>query len=583
MDHKLQSNLNSFPILLLMCLGIFICLLDTTIMNIALPAIQNDLNTTLETSSWMLNTYTMTIAVLSIPMGRLAEIYGKMKFFILGLIIFACGSAFCGLSDNGEMLIFARFCQSLGAAILVPVATIIGVESLPLKKRHISLSLLGATQGLSTALGPSIGGLIAQNLGWNWVFFVNIPICIVALVIAFIILPFKLEKRVKAKIDWAGLILAAIGIFNLNLVLIKGNTWGWTSFTSLCCFFIFIVSLIMFIIVERKIKDPMVDLNLFKDRLYVGATLAVSSAYLFLVGVMVLLPQFLTSFQDKTEIQAALLITPISATIFIVVNFVGFLVKKIGYVIPIMIGYIIVAASYFQLEHLNTVSTVSEIIIIGVTLGIGFSFIISPATMASVSSFEGEMLTSSQSVFTMLRQIGVVLAVAIFVSSITHEVDSKKQNVISYAKEQTSNIDVSPEKRLEILKSTEKKIDTDSTFSNVIEAPTVSASERQDLIDKNVKDTLSQYPAAEQEKIKEQITNQVTNQVNQDILKVNKEIKIYTENVTSYTRKEFSSVFSIVFGHALPFIFIGLLISILYRKSKKSKVIKNKEVTALGE
>ncbi|MED4761386.1 MFS transporter, partial [Priestia megaterium] len=97
MDHKLQSNLNSFPILLLMCLGIFICLLDTTIMNIALPAIQNDLNTTLETSSWMLNTYTMTIAVLSIPIGRLAEIYGKMKFFILGLFIFACGSAFCVL------------------------------------------------------------------------------------------------------------------------------------------------------------------------------------------------------------------------------------------------------------------------------------------------------------------------------------------------------------------------------------------------------------------------------------------------------------------------------------------------------
>ena len=96
--------------------------------------------------------------------------------------------------------------MSLGASILVHVATIIGVESLPLKKRHISLSLLGATQGLSTALGPSIGGLIAQNLGWNWVFFVNIPICIVALVIAFIILPFKLEKRVKAKIDWAGLI-----------------------------------------------------------------------------------------------------------------------------------------------------------------------------------------------------------------------------------------------------------------------------------------------------------------------------------------------------------------------------------------
>ncbi|WP_257146928.1 MFS transporter [Bacillus cereus] len=566
-----------------MCLGIFICLLDTTIMNIALPAIQKDLNTTLETSSWMLNTYTMTIAVLSIPMGRLAEIYGKMKFFIIGLIIFAAGSALCGFSESGDMLIFARFCQSIGAAILVPVATIIGIESLPLNKRHISLSLLGATQGLSTALGPSIGGLIAQNLGWNWVFFVNIPICMVTLVIAFIILPFKKDIRVQAKLDWAGLILSAIGIFSLNLVLIKGNAWGWTSFVSLLCFLIFVITLITFIIVEKNSQNPMVNLNLFKDRLYVGATLAVSTGYLFLVGVMVLLPQFLTNFQEKTELQAALLITPISVTIFIVVNFVGFLVKKIGYVIPIIIGYLAVATSYFQLAHLNTSSTVSEIIVIGITLGVGFSFIISPATMASVSSFEGEMLTASQSVFTMLRQIGVVLAVAIFVSSITHEVESKKQNVISYAKEQTQDINVSPEKRLEIIENTKVRISSESTFGKVIEQPKVSVSERQDLIDKNFENSLSHYPSAAQEKVKKQITDQVTKQVDQEILIINRELKNYTDNVISYTRDEFSSVFSTVFSHALPYIFISILISIFYRKNKRLKINRIKEGTDLGE
>ncbi|WP_237982243.1 MFS transporter [Bacillus thuringiensis] len=552
-------------------------------MNIALPAIQKDLNTTLETSSWMLNTYTMTIAVLSIPMGRLAEIYGKMKFFIIGLIIFAGGSALCGFSESGDMLIFARFCQSIGAAILVPVATIIGIESLPLNKRHISLSLLGATQGLSTALGPSIGGLIAQNLGWNWVFFVNIPICMVTLVIAFIILPFKKDIRVQAKLDWAGLILSAIGIFSLNLVLIKGNAWGWTSFVSLLCFLIFVFTLITFIIVEKNSQNPMVNLNLFKDRLYVGATLAVSTGYLFLVGVMVLLPQFLTNFQEKTELQAALLITPISVTIFIVVNFVGFLVKKIGYVIPIIIGYLAVATSYFQLAHLNTSSTVSEIIVIGITLGVGFSFIISPATMASVSSFEGEMLTASQSVFTMLRQIGVVLAVAIFVSSITHEVESKKQNVISYAKEQTQDINVSPEKRLEIIENTKVRISSESTIGKVIEQPKVSVSERQDLIDKNVENSLSHYPSAAQEKVKKQITDQVTKQVDQEILIINRELKNYTDNVISYTRDEFSSVFSTVFSHALPYIFISILISIFYRKNKKLKINRIKEGTDLGE
>ncbi|MGP7818092.1 MFS transporter [Niallia sp. 01092] len=204
-------------ILVVMCLGIFVCMLDSTIMNITLPAIQEDLGTSLETSSWMLNVYTMTIAILVIPMARFADLFGKNKFYIIGLILFGVGSALCGLSDSGSMLIFSRFIQSLGASILIPCSMIIGVAAMPLEKRTLALTLFGATQVLSTAIGPSVGGIITNTLSWHWVFYVNIPICILAVILTILFLTIKNEQRVKAAIDWFGLLFSSVTIFSLNL------------------------------------------------------------------------------------------------------------------------------------------------------------------------------------------------------------------------------------------------------------------------------------------------------------------------------------------------------------------------------
>ena len=185
-------------IVFLMCLGIFLCMIDTTIMNIALPAIQSSVNTSLEKMSWVLNVYTMTIAVLAIPLGRIADIFGKAKIYSWSGDFWG-GSILCAFANTGDFLIFLVLYKVLGQTILFPTSMVIGVSAMPLAKRHVALAILGVTQGLSVAMGPVIGGIITQNLGWRWVFFVNVPVCIIGIVLCCIMLQIKMKNVLSQK------------------------------------------------------------------------------------------------------------------------------------------------------------------------------------------------------------------------------------------------------------------------------------------------------------------------------------------------------------------------------------------------
>jgi EmrB/QacA subfamily drug resistance transporter len=563
-----MKEMGGMKVVLLMCLGVFVCMLDSTIMNITLPAIQDSLHTSLETSSWMLNVYTMTIAVLAIPMARFAEMFGRNKFYIVGLFVFGLGSALCGLAESGNFLIGARFIQSFGAAILIPCSMVIGIAAMPLEKRMLPLTLLGATQGLSTALGPTVGGIITEKLGWNWVFYVNVPICLLAIVGAFAILTLKKERRIRAKIDWFGLLFSVSAIFSLNLVLIKGNSWGWGSSEAIFCYLISVISIALFIITEKKSKTPMVNLKLFHDRLFTGSVLIVSTGFIFLIGVMVLLPQFLTNFQHKTELQAALLVTPVSASIFVFSNFAGLLIKRVGYTIPVVLGFGIMGIAYYLLHYLTIDSTSKDIILLCALLGLGFSFVISSATIASSSSFEGEMLTASQSVFSMLRQVGVVLAVAIFVAGLTNNIHQKKQDVLHFATQSIEKLDVPEATKVKILSETKKSINAENR-SNKEKQVVVSSKERMQIIDRNVQIAMAAIPEEQKSAAKEMIYKKVEKQVDKEIAAKVKLLDDYSERISTYAEKRISSSFADLYKASIPFVFICCLTGIIFRVKRK--------------
>ncbi|KMY33217.1 MFS transporter [Lysinibacillus xylanilyticus] len=560
-------------IVFLMCLGIFLCMIDTTIMNIALPAIQTDVNTSLEKMSWILNVYTMTIAVLAIPLGRVADIFGKAKLYIIGLIVFGAGSALCAFANTGDFLIFSRFIQSIGAAVLFPTSMVIGVSAVPMEKRHVALGILGVTQGLSAAIGPALGGVITQNLGWRWVFFVNIPICVIGIVLCFIMLKIKNEERVIAKIDWTGLALSSFAIFFFTLVLVKGNTLGWLSNFAWICYLISATSFILFILVERKVSSPMVNLQLFKDRTFVGASIVVILSNLFLIGVTVLLPTFLTKIQHRTEMEAAFLVTPISAMIFLVSPFASLVMKKLGKVQVILVGFIVMSLAYYCLQMIGAESTNKEIIIPCMILGVGFGLVVGPITMLTASTFEGELLTASQSVVSMLRQIGIVLAVAIFVSGLTHNLSINKENVFHYAEKKVHDLHVDQAEQEQILTVTKEKIQNKDLESNIEKKQGtdhlgISQQQKESMIKEKVNNALNEVPVEYREIKQVEITNQVTKAVEEKIENINSEIKTFSDDISHYAEKEMAKSFTDLYKVNVPIILLCSLVAFMFRNRK---------------
>ncbi|MGH1284533.1 MFS transporter [Bacillus toyonensis] len=560
-------------IVFLMCLGIFLCMIDTTIMNIALPAIQSSVNTSLEKMSWVLNVYTMTIAVLAIPLGRIADIFGKAKMYVLGLVIFGGGSVLCAFANTGDFLILSRLIQSIGAAILFPTSMVIGVSAMPLAKRHVALAILGVTQGLSAAMGPVIGGIITQNFGWRWVFFVNVPICIIGIILCSIMLQIKNEERIISKIDWIGLLLSSSAIFSFTLILVKGNMWGWQSKIALSCYVISTISLILFVLVERKIHNPMVNLKLFKDRMFVGASIVVILSNLFLIGVTVLLPTFLTKIQYRTEIEAAFLVTPISAMIFFISPVAATLIKKIGKVTIILAGFLVIGLAYYWFQMIDVNSTNIEIIIPCMILGAGYGLVVGPITVLSASSFEGELLTASQSVVSMLRQVGIVLAVAIFVSNLTHNLSVNKENVYRYAEEIVRKIHVDSNQQAEILHVTKEKIEKQSIETNVEKEQNetfvgLSKEKKDELIYKKVDEALSGVPVEYRDVKREEIMSQVTKEVEKQEESIKKEVLTFSNDVNHYAQNQMAMSFTNLYKASVPIILVCALVSLLFWEGK---------------
>ncbi|MGH0424031.1 MFS transporter [Bacillus pretiosus] len=570
-------------IVFLMCLGIFLCMIDTTIMNIALPAIQTSVNTSLEKMSWILNVYTMTIAVLAIPLGRIADIFGKAKMYILGLIIFGGGSVLCAFANTGDFLIFARFIQSIGAAILFPTSMVIGVSAMPLAKRHVVLAILGVTQGLSAAMGPVIGGIITQNLGWRWVFFVNVPICILGIILCCVMLQIKNEERIISKIDWVGLLLSSTAIFSFTLILVKGNTWGWQSNIALSCYAISTISFILFVLVERKIHNPMVNLKLFQDRMFVGASLVIILSNLFLIGVTVLLPTFLTKIQGRTEIEAAFLVTPISAMIFFVSPVAATLIKKLGKVTIILSGFLVMGLSYYWLQMIDVNSTNIEIIIPCMILGVGYGLVVGPITVLSASSFEGELLTASQSVVSMLRQVGIVLAVAIFVSNLTHNLAVNKENVYRYAEKKVHNIHVDSSQQAEILQVTKEKIENQSIEPSVEKHQNktfvgLNKEKKDALIHQKVDEVLRGIPVEYRDVKREEVMNQVTKEVEKQEESIKKEVLAFSNDVNHYAQNQMAMSFTDLYKVSVPIILVFALVSLLFWEGKALSKGRRKRV-----
>ena len=240
--------------------GLFMIMLDNTVVNVALPAIQEDLGADLSELQWIVTGYALSFAALMLIGGKLADAYGRRLIFVVGIVIFTGASLWCGLADSGEMLIAARVVQGAGAALMNPATLSIIAATFPPKQRGMAIGIWAGVSALALAIGPLVGGLLTEHLSWHWIFFINVPVGVVAIAASYLLIT-ESKDETHESLDLPGLATSALGLFALTYGLIEANAYGWTSARIVGSFVVAVVSLASFVVIERRRRAPMLDLT----------------------------------------------------------------------------------------------------------------------------------------------------------------------------------------------------------------------------------------------------------------------------------------------------------------------------------
>lgn len=403
-------------------LGMFMALLDVTIVNIAIPAIITDLRTTVAHVSWVLNAYSLVLAVFFLPMGRLSDRYGQKRVFMAGLAVFTVFSLLCGLAPSIEWLIAFRAGQGVGGAALSTVSLAIVLGAFPRRQQGTAVGIWGALGTVAAAIGPTLGGLLVTYGSWHWIFFVNVPIGAIALGFAFAVIPEHRAAGASGGIDFPGIAISMTGLFMLTLALIEGNSWGWSSAAVIVLFVCSILSYPLFVWWELRAAQPMFPLKLLRIRSFTAANSAMMFIGISMGGTFLLVVIFLVSVLGYSELRAALAISVMPLTAMVIAPNVGRLVDRSGPRIPAMIGAALFAVGLALLAQLDGTATLDGVLWRTVFVGAGMGFSMPTLSAAAMGSLPPEVRGIGSGSLNTLRQVGFTLGVAVLVAIFSHTV-----------------------------------------------------------------------------------------------------------------------------------------------------------------
>ncbi|MET9734661.1 MFS transporter [Streptomyces sp. NPDC006458] len=405
--------------LLAVCLGTFMLLVDVTIVSVALPSMTDSLDTSFTSLQWVVDVYVLVLAALLMALGSLSDIKGSRRVYLAGLAVFAVASLACGLANSSEMLIAARAVQGLGASAMFATNTALLAGNYEGRDRGIAFGLWGAVNGAAAAAGPIIGGLLTEHLNWRWIFLVNLPVAAVALFLGAKHLA-GAATRPQSRLDLPGTLTFTLASTLLIYGLIRAGEDGWTATGTLLLFGGTVAALLLFVLVERGKRDPMLDLGLMRSPsfggLMFGAAVFSAAAFANLVFVSV----WAQSVLDLSPVKAGLILTPLSGMSFVAAGLAGRFLSNMPPHIPIGGGLLLIGAGSL-LEMMVTGSSgwtalLPGFIVTGIGVGIA-SPILASAALASAPADRAGMAGGAANTF---RQLGFALgipAVAAIVSA----------------------------------------------------------------------------------------------------------------------------------------------------------------------
>ena len=429
-----QGHPRKWLILWVVALGMFMALLDSTIVNIAIPAIVTDLKTNISVVSWVLNAYNIGLAVFFLTFGRLADRYGQRLIFLSGLFMFGGFSLACGLAPNIGWLIIFRVGQSLGAAAMVPVSLTILMSAFPRHQHGMATALWGVMGSVAAAVGPTLGGVLTQYASWHWIFFVNVPIAVITIAGTLWLVPEHKRAGGEARVDLPGIVLSGAAFFALSLGLIEGNAWHWSSWRVIGLLVAAVALLVGFGFWESRARSPMLNLQLFRIRSFVSATGSMFFIGTAVGGALFLIVIYMVNVLGYTELRAALAVTPMPAVGLILGPPIGKFMNKIGPSVLAAVGGVLFAVGLVFMAQLGPNAGIGDVAWRIVILGGGFTFSMPALTAAGMGSLPDRARGVGSGVINTGRQFGFVLGVAILVAIFTFTITGATTSAVGEAK-----------------------------------------------------------------------------------------------------------------------------------------------------
>jgi DHA2 family multidrug resistance protein len=408
---------NPWVVALTVMLATFMEVLDTSVANVALPHIAGNLSAGVDESTWVLTSYLVSNAIVLPLTGWLSSLFGRKRFYMTCVAIFTVSSFLCGLAPTLPLLVFFRILQGAGGGALQPISQAILVESFPKQKQGMAMAIYGMGVVVAPILGPTLGGWITDDYSWRWIFFINIPVGVLSLVLTYLLIfdpPFLVRRRLSGvKIDYIGLGLLSVGLGFLQIVLDKGEREDWfgSNFIIVCAA-VALAGLVGALLWELHSKDPVVDLRMLKDRNFALATATMFMMGFVLYGSTVLLPLLLQTLLGYTALLSGLVLSPGSLVVLLALPIVGRLTQSVEPRWLVAIGLGITGVSLLHMAQFNLGIDFTTAVMAWSYSRLGMAFLFTPVNVMAFYFIPKEKMNNATGLINLARNIGGSVGIA---------------------------------------------------------------------------------------------------------------------------------------------------------------------------
>jgi EmrB/QacA subfamily drug resistance transporter len=407
-------------------LGLFMIMLDNTVVNVALPSIQRDLGARLSELEWIVSGYALTFAALLLTGGKLADLLGRRLIFVAGLTVFAGSSLACALAPTAGFLVGARVVQGVGAALMNPASLSIISAAFPPRQRGTAIGMWVGVSATALAIGPLVGGLLAEHAGWSSIFYINVPIGAVAIVASLLLISETKDASREQRLDFPGLLTSGVGLFAVTYALIEANAYGWTSPRIVGSFAVAAAALVAFVALELRQRLPMLDLSLFRSGTFTGANTVVLLVGLAMFGVFFFLSLYMQNILGYSAVQAGASFLPLTLLVILVSPIAGRLSDRVGSRWLLGAGMALVGAQLLYLSRLGVHESYWALVPAMIAGGIGMPAVMTPATAAGLSGVPVDKAGVGSAVLNSSRQVGGSIGIALIGAIMVHEIGGSR-------------------------------------------------------------------------------------------------------------------------------------------------------------